>query len=105
MVDFRDVQPGTKLLVVSERCKGMNYEGLMDHWLGQVVTCEFKRALSICIVEDAGEYPYQEGGHWYWNANMFECIVDDNQADFEAPNFNESAFDVLTHCEHHLDEV
>ena len=94
MVDLKDVRPGTKLLVVSNRVTGMNSHGRMDKWLGKVVTCDRVVHGTILLEEDRGDCPFQEdvGFRWKWSSKMFECIVDDLESDFEAPDINEMQF-------------
>lgn len=97
MVNMRDIHPGTKLLVVSKRVHGMNAYGDMDKWLGQIVTCaEIEDENTILLEEDRGDCPFRTHSYvdkrWFWSPHMFECIVDNPESEFEAPNINEMQF-------------
>ena len=68
--EFEELKPGDKVKIVSERVFGMNCMGLMDKWLGKVMTVK-ERSVGgdIHMIEDQDEC---QGG-WYWNENMIEC--------------------------------
>ena len=92
MVDVNTLRPGMKVKIVGHWVPGchQNSRGDMDRYLGQVVTILRVDEDGFALIEeDEGECLHQDGGHWYWNSNCFECIVDDVQDDFEASSENE----------------
>lgn len=90
MVDVNTLRPGMKVKIVEHWVPGcrQNRRGDMDKYLGTVATILRVEGDHALIEEDEGEYIYQ-GGHWYWNSNCFECVVDDTQDDFEPSSENE----------------
>lgn len=79
MIDIDTLVPGTKVKIIDEWMPlcGQNAEGLMDKYLGQIVTVFQVQGNTVLIEEDAGDCEFQAGGHWCWNAFCFECIIDD----------------------------
>ena len=78
MVNFEEVIIGTKLKIVNSwlpECN-QNPDGLMDCYLGRVVTVKklWSDRKHLFIEEDSGR--------WLWNEKCFEYIVED--FDFEA---------------------
>lgn len=79
MIDINDLRIGSKVKVVDKwnsSC-GQNCEGLMDKYLGQVVTVLEISRDTIRIEEDEGDCPFHQSGRWSWNAHCFEYILDD----------------------------
>lgn len=69
---------GDKVRIVSERVSGMNDEGRMDKWLGQVMTInEILGNGDYGMKEDAGEFHWGELDGWSWDDDMIECKVED----------------------------
>lgn len=93
MVPIEMLFPGMRVKIVDEwnaGC-GQNIEGLMDKYLGQVVTVlDIDGTGCIRIEEDAGDCAFQECGHWSWAEDCFEYIVEDEcQESFEASSEDE----------------
>lgn len=76
--EYDSLMPGDQVRIVASRVRGMNSDGLMDKWLGQVMTVD-RRCTdnSLRMLEDKGERP--GGGRWMWTRNMIDRIVDDNE--------------------------
>lgn len=93
MVPIEMLSPGMRVKIVDEWNDGcrQNPSGLMDKYLGQIVTVlDTYGPRLIRIEEDAGDYGGQGGGHWCWNEYCFEYIVEDEiQGDFEASSKDE----------------
>lgn len=67
-----------------------NTNGEMDKFLGAIATIlQIFGGDYATIEEDEGDCPFQEGGHWCWNAYCFDYIVEDSQDDFDASSENE----------------
>ena len=99
MVRARDLKPGMRIKIVddwTELCI-YNPDGLMDHWLGQIVSVlrtedTPDNGTAIIIEEDVGEYECTKDGHWYWYESSIECIVGDANVDeLEPANDDELA--------------
>lgn len=94
MVSIEMLSPGMRVKIVDEwndEC-GQNGEGLMDKYLGQIVTVldTNDRTGRIRIEEDADDCLFQEGGHWFWSEDCFEYIVEDEyQESFEVSSKDE----------------
>lgn len=86
MVPVEVLSPGMRIKIVDQwsfGC-GQNIDGLMDKYLGQIVTVLDLQGGIVRIEEDAGDCNFQEGGHWEWNSNCFDYIVEDEvQENFE----------------------
>ena len=84
--------------IVDRWCSGcgQNIEGLMDKYLGQVVTVLEIQERTVIIEEDAGDCKFQNGGHWAWNSMCFDCIVIETpeHEDFE-PSSKDEIFSFL----------
>lgn len=81
MVRIEDLKVGMKVKIVDERTYEMNSCGLMDKWLGKVMTVrehDYSSAVGdfVRMVEDYGEY---RGSGWGWTAEMIEKIVTDTE--------------------------
>lgn len=82
MVNLDVLAPGVKVKIVDEweaGC-GQNVDGLMDKYLGKIVTI---------LDEDSGDCRFRVGGHWAWNSYCFDYIVDSNEPDFEPSSESE----------------
>lgn len=93
MVPIEMLSPGMRVKIVdqwNDQCF-QNNRGLMDKYLGQVVTVLDVHGCSVRIEEDAGDCEFQEGGHWSWGAFCFDCIVveDETWEDFEIADISE----------------
>lgn len=55
-----------------------NDNGLMDKYLGQVVTISDMIFAAALIEEDK-----KDSQRWYWNEHCFDYIVEDESEDFE----------------------
>ena len=92
MVPVEMLSPGMRVKIVDRwggGC-GQNAEGLMDKYLGQIVTVLEIQGGTVSIEEDAGDCKFRKGGHWAWGAMCFEHIVEDEcQESFEVPSEDE----------------
>lgn len=93
MVPIEMLSPGMRVKIVdqwNEQCF-QNNRGLMDKYLGQVVTVLDVQGGSVRIEKDAGDCEFQEGGHWSWGAFCFDCIVveDEERENFEIADISE----------------
>lgn len=87
MVNLDALAPGIRVKIVDEwkpGC-GQNVDGLMDKYLGQIVTI-----LDVDVDEDtatiegdSGDCRFRVGGHWAWNS------VDSDESDFEPSSESE----------------
>lgn len=82
--EFNTLKPGDKVRIVKEKTGyNWNVNGLMDKWLGEVMTVRgnletyFGEAYRL-MEEDRKEY---KGEGWHWYRNMIECKVEDAPAD------------------------
>lgn len=88
MVPVKMLLPGMRVKIVDEWNSGcgQNVEGLMDKYLGQIVTVLEIQGGIVTIEEDAGDCKFRTGGHWVWGSMCFDCIIEDEpqeQEDFE----------------------
>lgn len=74
-MEFKDLKPGDKIVIVENRTWGMNDMGLMDKWLGQTVTVkEIGNGTSVTglsIVEDQQDRGGRAYG-WSWQKQMVD---------------------------------
>lgn len=70
---------GDKVRIKKERGSHWNRAGLMDKWMGKVVTINEINGIDICIKEDAGEYRYGELNGWAWEESDFEPLDNDSK--------------------------
>lgn len=95
MIDILDLVPGAKVKIIDEWLPlcGQNAEGLMDKYLGQIVTVmEVNVDEDIVLIEeDAGDCEFRMSGHWIWNAFCFDYIIEDDASDedFDISSENE----------------
>lgn len=74
------LSPGDRVLIVSDwsNSEGYNHAGLMDKYLGQIMTVrERTPAGNYHMEEDYGEF--EDGHGWYWNESMFEAIINQEE--------------------------
>lgn len=70
--DFKKLKPGDKVRIVSEKTGAQwNILGLMDKWLGKIMTVRKNFGNIVLMKEDAKEY---DGG-WRWHPEMIDCVV------------------------------
>lgn len=55
--------------------KRISPNGEMDKWLGAYLTVESVSSDFITVVEDDGDGPVEQGGHWLWYADMIDRIM------------------------------
>ena len=70
---------GDKVRIKKERGSHWNRAGLMDKWMGKVVTINEINGIDIYIKEDAGEYGYGELNGWAWEESDFEPLDNDSK--------------------------
>lgn len=77
--EFCKLKVGDKVRIVSEKTSnGWNSYGLMDKWLGKVMTVRGTSWIgNVKMVEDKNEGIYGTG--WEWAADMIECKVTDTE--------------------------
>lgn len=70
--EFEKLKPGDKVRIVSEATgKWWNAVGLMDKWLGKVMTVHERQGTAVLMKEDRKEYY----GGWRWYPHMIDCVV------------------------------
>ena len=81
--EFNTVKPGDKVRIVKEKTGfGWNCEGLMDKWLGQVMTVRENGCFGIRMEEDKNDQTDSlDSLGWYWDPQMIECKVEDEPSD------------------------
>nr|WP_325232897.1 hypothetical protein [uncultured Oscillibacter sp.] len=93
MVDSRKLRPGMKVRIVGDPADvpHIDPDFKMGKWCGQIVTVLSVSEDSIKIVEDAGDGPEEQGGHWFWYDGAVECIAkkEPNYPDFDVASKNE----------------
>lgn len=92
MVPIADLHPGMRVKIVDQWVDGcyQNDKGLMDKYLGQIVTILETGKHTAYIEEDAGDCGWHRGGHWEWLPESFDYIVEGNEyADFELASDSE----------------
>lgn len=73
--EFEALKPGDKVRIVKEKgADGWNLDGLMDKWLGKVMTVRGIDLFIAKMEEDKDEWV--DG--WYWSPGMIECKVEDD---------------------------
>ena len=73
--EFEKLKVGDKVKIVDEWVgEGQNDDGLMDKWLGKVMTIREILTNSLKMVEDKDKW-YPEG--WFWDRKMIEKKVED----------------------------
>lgn len=93
MVSLQELRPGMMVKIVDRwnpSCN-RNSDGHMDKYLGKVVTILEVNNSYVLIDEDTGDGPRHQNGHWRWNANCIDCIVQGEREfdDFEPSTENE----------------
>lgn len=72
--EFEKLKPGDKVRIVSKKNGGSwNSAGLMDKWLGKVMTVCARYGSHVKMVEDKDEGPFFTG--WHWNPEMIKCKI------------------------------
>lgn len=73
--DFDMLRPGDKVRIVSKKTgEQWNRLGLMDKWLGKIMTVRENLGNIVLMEEDINEY--DDG--WRWHPEMIDCVVDKN---------------------------
>lgn len=87
MVDIYTLLPGMQVKIVDEwnEHTGENSDGIMDKYLGTIVTVKQLVDGCIWIEEDS---PI-DGRHWYWNAYCIDCVVDEPDYEIDAASDDE----------------
>ena len=52
-------------------CEGINYEGWMNHWAGEIMTIRQCRGKDYRMIEDKEEWH----GGWYWSDEMIAGLA------------------------------
>jgi len=97
MVPIEHLSPGMRVKIVDHWVSGCNQnsKGLMDKYLGQVVTVLNVHDGYVTIEEDFGEsISIKRNHHWAWNSKCIDHIVEDEQADF-TPASNDEIFSFI----------
>lgn len=73
---------GDRVRIVSskETSVGWNSDGLMDKWLGKVMTIRNIQGDAYKMIEDKGEFCR---GGWFWFENMIEGLADNSKKKVE----------------------
>lgn len=70
--EFEKLKPGDKVRIVSKKTgSGWDLEGLMDKWLGKVMTVRINFGNAVLMEEDRKECY----GGWWWYPHMIDCVV------------------------------
>ena len=71
--EFEKLRPGDKVRIVSKKTgEHWNRLGLMDKWLGKIMTVRENLGIIVFMEEDINEYI--DG--WRWHPEMIDCVVD-----------------------------
>ena len=70
------LKPGMKVRIRTYKIRpaGWNNEGLMDKWMGKIMTVRTVGPNKVWFEEDRGCRPYQAGG-WTWSHSDIKEIV------------------------------
>lgn len=97
--EFNTLKPGDKVRIVKKKTgKKWNDKGLMDKWLGKVMTVRgkdknFCGVVFLSMEEDRKEYL---GGGWSWFPEMIECKVEDEPAEAKDKTLRKRFLNELT---------
>lgn len=76
--EFSTLKPGDKVRIAKEKTGfGWNCEGLMDKWMGEVMTV--REVLNGWVKMEEDKEEHLEG--WYWYPEMIDCKVEDEPSD------------------------
>lgn len=78
--EFDQIQPGDRVKIVDKWVGGgHNSEGLMDKWLGHIMTVNSIVHGDLVMEEDQHDSDAFAGfsGGWYWRRNMIERVIYD----------------------------
>lgn len=76
--EYDSLMPGDQVRIVASRVRGMNSDGLMDKWLGQVMTVDMRCTdNTLRMLEDKGDRP--GGSRWVWRRGMIDRIADETE--------------------------
>lgn len=78
--EFDQIQPGDRVQIVDKWVGGgHNSEGLMDKWLGQIMTVMKRDQRDLMMEEDRHDRDAFAGltGGWFWKRNMIERVIYD----------------------------
>lgn len=77
--EFEKLKPGDKVRIVSKKTgEHWNSAGLMNKWLGKVMTVHANLGNVIFMKEDTKERNCCCG--WWWYPHMIDCVIDKNNA-------------------------
>lgn len=97
--EFNTLKPGDKVRIVKEKLwHDWDNEGLMDKWLGKVMTVRgivrtFYSTIYILLKEDKDEFN-GHGGQWL--PEMIECKVEDEPAEAKGEDLRKRFLHELT---------
>lgn len=74
-----ELKVGDKVRIKNKKGPHWNLNGLMDKWMGKVVTINEINGTDIYIKEDAGEYVYGKLNGWNWEESDFVPLDNDNK--------------------------
>lgn len=77
MLDIYELMHGDRVRIVSKWGPNSQHNpyGLMDHWLGQIMTVREVYGGHVKMMEDIDEYDGNTLPGWNWDNDMIECIV------------------------------
>lgn len=76
--EFNTLKPGDKVRIAKEKTGFCwNCEGLMDKWMGEVMTV--REVLNGWVKMEEDKEEHLEG--WYWYPEMIDCKVEDEPSD------------------------
>ena len=80
--EFDQLLPGDLVQIVNEWVpgSGQNNEGLMDKWLGEIMTVKYRDRNDLRMEEDDHDRDrFHRSGGWFWSRIMIERVVDVNE--------------------------
>lgn len=79
--EFNTLKPGDKVRIAKEKTGfGWNCEGLMDKWMGEVMTV--REVLNGWVKMEEDKEEHLKG--WFWYPEMIECKVEDGPSNAKA---------------------
>ena len=76
--EFDAIQPGDQVQIVKKWVGGgYNSDGLMDKWLGNIMTVKSRDRSDLRMIEDQhdrDDLPGLRGG-WFWSRPMIERVI------------------------------
>lgn len=83
MVNIHTLNRGDKVKIIDKWCIGccQNINGLMDRYLGSIMTVKNVEFAHVEFYEDAAD---RDGRGWQWVPATIECVVCDDKEDVDS---------------------